>query len=301
MITGRTDTIGLSVLDITNPHFSSILKGAQRVANDHGYTVLLVDTEENPSRERRVLEDLSRRVDGMIVARACAKRRWAGWRIDKPLVFFGSLAELPLPTVASDDHGGAFMLAQHLKMLGHRASPTSAFRSRAATRSAWAASANAWTPPACRWRVRRRQPLAGRGRAPVLEHRAGQPAPDALICYNDLMALGFMKEAAQPGRVGAARYLGGRLRQYPLRQIRHAGADHGRPAERADGRVGHGKAAGSPASYVPPLATTPMNRIVQDNAYKQLDYFFPEAGRGKGSHRHRRPGAVQEQRQILAR
>ncbi|NGZ86900.1 hypothetical protein [Duganella aceris] len=30
----------------------------------------------------------------------------------------------------------------------------------------------------------------------------------------------------------------------------------------------------SPASYVPPLATTPMNRIVQDNAYKQLDYFF---------------------------
>jgi len=30
----------------------------------------------------------------------------------------------------------------------------------------------------------------------------------------------------------------------------------------------------SPASYVPPLATTPMNRIVQDNAYKQLDFFF---------------------------
>jgi hypothetical protein len=30
----------------------------------------------------------------------------------------------------------------------------------------------------------------------------------------------------------------------------------------------------SPANYVPPLATRPMNRIVQDNAYKQLDYFF---------------------------
>ncbi|WP_208023847.1 hypothetical protein [Duganella aquatilis] len=30
----------------------------------------------------------------------------------------------------------------------------------------------------------------------------------------------------------------------------------------------------TPANYVPPLATTPMNRIVQDNAYKQLDYFF---------------------------
>jgi hypothetical protein len=30
----------------------------------------------------------------------------------------------------------------------------------------------------------------------------------------------------------------------------------------------------SAANYVPPLATTPMNRIVQDNAYKQLDFFF---------------------------
>jgi hypothetical protein len=30
----------------------------------------------------------------------------------------------------------------------------------------------------------------------------------------------------------------------------------------------------SAASYVPPLATTPMNRIVQDKAYQQLDYFF---------------------------
>lgn len=30
----------------------------------------------------------------------------------------------------------------------------------------------------------------------------------------------------------------------------------------------------SAANYVPPLATVPMNRIVQDNAYKQLDFFF---------------------------
>ena len=30
----------------------------------------------------------------------------------------------------------------------------------------------------------------------------------------------------------------------------------------------------SPANYVPPLAGVAMNRIVQDNAYQQLDYFF---------------------------
>ena len=33
-------------------------------------------------------------------------------------------------------------------------------------------------------------------------------------------------------------------------------------------------AAPSYSDYVPPLAASPMNRIVQDNAYRQLDYFF---------------------------
>ena len=47
--------------------YASVVKGANRVAQAHGYTVLLVDTEETPERERQLLEALSRRVDGMIV------------------------------------------------------------------------------------------------------------------------------------------------------------------------------------------------------------------------------------------
>ena len=58
MITGKTKTVGLAVLDIANPHFSSIVKGANRIAQSHGYTLLLVDTEENPGRERQLLEAL---------------------------------------------------------------------------------------------------------------------------------------------------------------------------------------------------------------------------------------------------
>ncbi len=201
MITGRTDTIGLSVLDITNPHFSSILKGAQRVANDHGLSVLVVDTEENPNRERRVLEDLSRRVDGMIVASRLPEKDM-GWMadIDKPLVFFGSLAELPLPTVASDDHGGAFMLTQHLRMLGHK-------------RIAYLGFSKSRRDEERLGGIRECLGAAG---LPLVVFNADSPSmlegerlcssiilganpPDALICYNDLMALGFMKEAASLG------------------------------------------------------------------------------------------------------
>jgi LacI family transcriptional regulator len=197
MITGRTDTIGLSVLDITNPHFSSILKGAQRVANDHGMSVLVVDTEESPSRERRVLEDLSRRVDGMIVASRLREQEM-GWmaEIDKPLVFFGALAELPLPTVASDDHGGAYMLAQHLKMLGHRRIAYLGFSKSRRDEERLGGIRECLDAAGMPLSVfNADSPSLAEGERLCSSIVLGANPPDALICYNDLMALGFMKEA----------------------------------------------------------------------------------------------------------
>ena len=93
MITGRTQSIGVSVLDVSNPHFASVVKGANRVAQAHGYTLLLVDTEENSDRERPLLEALSRRVDGLIVNSRIQEAEM-DWMTDlgKPLVFFGRLA-----------------------------------------------------------------------------------------------------------------------------------------------------------------------------------------------------------------
>jgi LacI family transcriptional regulator len=201
MITGRTDTIGLSVLDITNPHFSSILKGAQRVANDHGLSVLVVDTEENPNRERRVLEDLSRRVDGMIVA-SRLREKDMGWmaEIDKPLVFFGSLSELPLPTVASDDHGGAFMLAQHLRMLGHKRIAYLGFSKSRRDEERLGGIRECLDTAGLPLTVfNADSPSLAEGERLCSSIVLGSDAPDALICYNDLMALGFMKEAANLG------------------------------------------------------------------------------------------------------
>jgi LacI family transcriptional regulator len=201
MITGRTDTIGLSVLDITNPHFSSILKGAQRVANDHGMSVLVVDTEENPNRERRVLEDLSRRVDGMIVA-SRLREKDMGWMadIDKPLVFFGTLSELSLPTVVSDDHGGAFMLTQHLKMLGHRRIAYLGFSKSRRDEERLGGIRECLDAAGMPLSVfDADSPSLAEGERLCSSIVLGSNPPDALICYNDLMALGFMKEAASLG------------------------------------------------------------------------------------------------------
>jgi LacI family transcriptional regulator len=201
MITGRTRAIGLSVLDIANPHFTSVLKGANRVAQAHGYTVLLVDTEETPERERQLLEALSRRVDGMIVYSRTpeAEMDWL-LALDRPSVYFGRPERLRLPAVASDDQLGGYMVARHLLTQGHwRIAYLGFSRSRrdperlAGVREALAAQGQELLV------FDADAPSAEAGERICSSVLLGRQPPDALVCYNDLLALGFMKAAQTLG------------------------------------------------------------------------------------------------------
>jgi len=201
MITGKTKAIGLAVLDIANPHFSSVVKGANRIAQAHGYTLLLVDAEENPGRERQLLEALSRRVDGMIIFTRLQESEM-DWlvKLNHPLVIFGKLEHLQLPTVASDDFRGGYMAARHLITQGHKRFAYMGFpKSRR----------NAERMGGVRDCLRAHglelaeheaaAPSAGEGERLCSSIMLGPEHPDALICYNDLMALGFMKAAQTLG------------------------------------------------------------------------------------------------------
>ncbi len=201
MITGRTKTIGLSVLDISNPHFTSIVKGANRVAIEHGYTMLLVDTDENASRERSLLEALSRRVDGMLVFSRMPEQEM-DWMVDmqKPLVFFGRLTHLQLPCVGSDDRRGGYMVAQHLVAQGHERIAYMGFsRSRRDEERMGGVRdcLDAHKLPLLTYDCN--DPTALEGERVSSSIMLGAQHPDAIICYNDLMALGFMKEAQTLG------------------------------------------------------------------------------------------------------
>ena len=201
MITGRTKTIGLSVLDISNPHFTSIVKGANRIAQEHGYTLLLVDTDENPQRERPLLEALSRRVDGMIVFSRMPEEEME-WmvKLDKPLVFFGRLEHLKLPSVGSDDHRGAYMITQHLVALGHKRVAYLGFsKSRRDAERMGGIRACLEAHKLDLQTFDCNAPSAPEGERMSSPIMLGAEHPDALICYNDMMAMGFMKEAQTLG------------------------------------------------------------------------------------------------------
>jgi LacI family transcriptional regulator len=121
MITGQTLTIGVAILDIRNPHFTNIVKGANRIALQHDYTLLLVDTEESGERERSLIESLAQRVDGMILSSRMPddSLQWLV-DLDKPVVLFGRSERFPLTSVGTDGYLAAYMLANHLVTMGHR-------------------------------------------------------------------------------------------------------------------------------------------------------------------------------------
>ncbi|HET6284810.1 MAG TPA: LacI family DNA-binding transcriptional regulator [Polyangia bacterium] len=202
MVTGKTKTVGVAILDISNPHFTSIVKGANRVAVAQGYTVLLVDTEESSNREQQLLEALARRVDGMIVSSRMPEAAIkAIVQIGKPVVYFGRLPPtLKLPGVGSDSYRGSLMLAQHLLAQGHRRLAYLGFSKSRWDRERKRGITECLEPHGLSLATfDTKAPTATEGERLCSTIMLTSERPDALICYNDLIAIGFIKEAQTLG------------------------------------------------------------------------------------------------------
>ncbi len=120
---GRRGVIGVVVPDVTNPFFASVVKGLEQASRGFGYRLLLANSDESADLEAEVLQDLTGRVDGFILApaheqdRAGAQLRAAG----VPAVLLDR--ELSdgedFDVVLVDNEGGARRAAEHLVCLGH--------------------------------------------------------------------------------------------------------------------------------------------------------------------------------------
>lgn len=121
--TGRTHTIGVLVPDITNPVFPPILQGIEASAAARGYFVFVANVGD-PQLAKPILERMqAQQVDGLIMAIAMR---------DDPLVDHivrnGVHAVLVnradesgrLPAVVSDDRLAMKLAVDHLVALGHR-------------------------------------------------------------------------------------------------------------------------------------------------------------------------------------
>jgi LacI family transcriptional regulator len=206
---GKSRTIGVVLLDIANPFFAEMVRGAEHVLRERDYVLILCSSDESAEREQRYFRVLEEhRVDGLLIS-----------PVEHDLDGTAKLVAHGIPTVLLDRDGssrglcsatvddvrGAELAADHLLGLGHRS----------------IAFVNG--PPTIRQCIDRREGArrsvrrAQRRNAAVLSEVAVgalsieqgetavsalvklEPRPTAVMCANDLLALGVLRGLSAMG------------------------------------------------------------------------------------------------------
>jgi LacI family transcriptional regulator len=201
MITGKTGSVGVAILDICNPHFTNTVKGANRVALEHGYNLLFVDTEESQAREDELLDALSRRVDGMIVSTRIPEDQLDRvLAYGKPVVFSGRPAPKGFASIGIDAYAAAYMIGELLVKQGHRHIAYLGFapaRPDTERMRGLVDCLKAHGLALTRYEVRGPTIVEGERICSSIVLRKDKP--DAVVCYNDMVAIGFMAVAKTLG------------------------------------------------------------------------------------------------------
>ncbi|MBX9719041.1 MAG: LacI family transcriptional regulator, partial [Microbacteriaceae bacterium] len=199
---GRSTTIGLIVLDVSNPFFTELARGAESSAAQEGLSVILGNSDEDPDRESAYLDLFEeQRTQGILIspigdiAQRLARLRERG----TPAVLVDRHGEdSGCSSVSVDDVAGGSMAVSHLLNGGRR-------------RIAFLAPPGDMQQVADRLEGARRA-LAERGDATLevvttdgltvsdgrragdqLRERPLDARPDAIFAANDLLAIGVLQ------------------------------------------------------------------------------------------------------------
>ena len=122
----KTKTIGVVVPDVSNTFFSYAIDGIMDVAVNAGYHIILtVSREKSEIEKTNLLNLLSMRVDGLLVAVSRETKKNQIFlkvkRSEVPLVFFDrAIDELGFSSVGIDDRGAALKLTNFVVQCGYR-------------------------------------------------------------------------------------------------------------------------------------------------------------------------------------
>lgn len=207
LVSGRTRIFGLIVSDMTNPFFPEIVQSFEDVAVEHGYEILLTSTVHDPKRmEGSVRRMIERRVEGVaILTFGMEESLLEGLRFRKvPLVFID--VGPPLPHVCNikiDYQRGIRQAVQHLAALRHEriafiAGPLhlpSAVTRKAAFESSLREIGMRVEPDLI---LQGDHTMEGGMRAyDELSKKSSRPT--AVMCSNDMTAIGVIREAYERG------------------------------------------------------------------------------------------------------
>lgn len=196
---GRTRTVALLVSDITNPHYFEMIRGAERRAKAADLTLILVNTEESAQNERTQIEQLSRSVDGFILASSRMSDDSIGELAKDHNLALISRQLDGVPSAVVDHVDGSRQIVEHLASLGHasvaymagpRISWLGVHRWRSISHAAERLHLDAT-------RLGPYTPTVSNGGAAA--DAALRSSVTAAIAHNDLLAIGMLRRFAHRG------------------------------------------------------------------------------------------------------
>jgi LacI family transcriptional regulator len=199
-------TIGVVVPDIDSPFFPQMVQGIDRALHQQDYGLFLCDANNNPEMEaERLRVLLQRQVDGVIISpvhRQLSMPAIQQAARDVAVIQVGREVDVPTDIVTVDQSQAMNLLIDHVVSAGRRRlafitasdSVSSVAERLAAYRVRMASDRGALERVyvgdlSLRW--------GGEAVGAILA--AGGPLPDALICANDLIALGAMQQLRWAG------------------------------------------------------------------------------------------------------
>jgi DNA-binding LacI/PurR family transcriptional regulator len=201
LVLGKTRIFGLIVSEITDPFVPEIVQTFENLAVENNYEILLTSTVHNPKRmESSVRRMIERRVDGVaILTFDMEETLIEHLRFRKvPLVFADVGPDVPgITNIRIDYQNGIRQAVQHLAALRHTriafvAGP-SHLKSALAKRDAFRASMMeiGLSPQLI---VVNDHQMEG-GMQALAELNRSNSRPTAVLCSNDVTAIGVMREA----------------------------------------------------------------------------------------------------------
>lgn len=201
LVSGRSRIFGLIVSEITNPFFPEIVQTFENLAVENNYEILITSTVHDPKRmESSVRRMIERRVDGVaILTFGMEDTLLDHLRFRKvPLVFVDVGPNAPgIVNIRINYLNGIRQAVQHLAAMRHTRiafiSGPSHLKSAAARKAAFKASMMEIGLPS-ELIVEGNHRMDG-GMQALSEFNRLSERPSAVLCSNDMTAIGFMREA----------------------------------------------------------------------------------------------------------
>ncbi len=201
LVLGRSRIFGLIVSEITNPFFPEIVQTFENLAVENNYEILLTSTVHDPKRmESSVRRMIERRVDGVaILTFGMEESLLEHLRFRKvPLVFVDVGPDVPgIANIRINYLNGIRQAVQHLAALRHERiafiTGPQHLKSAAARRDAFK-MATAEIGLASDMIANGDHSLEG-GMSAFRQLQALSNPPTAVLCSNDMTAIGVMREA----------------------------------------------------------------------------------------------------------